>query len=271
MNPNRVDDGMVLVGSEETGQAGILAVHAIIGGKEVEDLIVDTGSAISLISTEFYKNLSNKGQLLPVKGRFMVANGSLLSIKGSIDLTIAFDKIEISQKFLCVDSQLSLALLGYDFIRKNKVDILTSANCLLIQNVPVITHMLKKRKSVGVILTANTSIAPHSENIAECQAEESEAHLIDKDCCLIEPEQTLEEKQGVLIARELVTPSSTMPLRIINLNNNSVTLKSGTKVGNLQMLETTMNNSVSRWSMRSRQPHQYRKLLKMLCKTKFRF
>ena len=62
----------------------------------------------------------------------MVANGSLLYIKESAELTVTFDKIEITLKFLCVDTNLSLALLGYDFLRKNKVDILTSANCLLI-------------------------------------------------------------------------------------------------------------------------------------------
>ena len=62
----------------------------------------------------------------------MVANGSLLNIKGSVDLTVTFDKIEITHKFLCVDTKLSLALLGYDFLRNNKVNILISANCLLI-------------------------------------------------------------------------------------------------------------------------------------------
>ena len=222
--PDQHDNGMVLVGNEDTCQAAILAVQGMIAGKEVEDLIVDTGSAISLISTQFYDTLGGNLQLQPIKGRYMVANGSLLSIKGSIDLTIAFDKIEITQKFLCVDSQLTLALLGYDFIRKNKVDILTSASCLLIQNVPIITHMHKSRKSVGVILTANTTVAPQSENILECQAEEDEAHLIEQDCCLIEPNQTLEEKLGVLIARGLVTPKRTMPIRLMNVNNRNVIL-----------------------------------------------
>ena len=105
----------------------------------------------------------------------MVANGFLLNIKGSVELTVAFDKIEITQNFFCVDTNLSLALLGYDFLRKNKVDVLTSANCLLIQNVPIITHMHKSRKTVGVILTANYTIEPYSENILEGHTEEKEA------------------------------------------------------------------------------------------------
>ena len=88
-----------------------------------------------------------KTQLQPINGQYIAVNGSILNIKGLVELTITFDKIEITQRFLCVDSNLFLALLGYDFLRKNKVDILTSANCLLIKNVPIITHMHKKRNN----------------------------------------------------------------------------------------------------------------------------
>ena len=87
------------------------------------DLIVDTGSAVSLLSSQHFDSISNGQQLQPIIGRYMVANGSLLNIKGSVELTVAFDKIEITHKFLCVDTKLSLAVLGYDFLRKNKIDI----------------------------------------------------------------------------------------------------------------------------------------------------
>ena len=50
-----------------------------------------------------------------------------------------------------MDTKLSLALLGYDFFRKNKVEIFTSAYCLLNENVSKITHMHKSRKTEGVI------------------------------------------------------------------------------------------------------------------------
>ena len=103
-----------------------------------------------------------------------------------------------------MDTKLSLALLGYDFLRKNKVDILTSANCLLIQNVPIITHMHKIRKTDWVILTANSTIEPYSENILERQTEE-QAQLLSEDSCILEPEVSIEDRLGVLIERGLVT------------------------------------------------------------------
>ena len=71
---------------------------------------------------------------------------------------------------------------------QNKVDILTSANCMLIQNVPIITHMHKSRKKVGVILTVNFTIEPYSENILEKQTKEQEAPLMNENSCIFEPE-----------------------------------------------------------------------------------
>ena len=141
------DNGMVLAAGKDTCQTGILAVNACIGKREIEDVIVDTGSTVSLVSPQFSDSITTQRQLQPIKSRFMVANGFLLNIKRSIELNVAFDKIEITRKFLCVDTNLSLALLGYDFLRKNKVDILNSANCLLIQNVPIIYSNAQKSQN----------------------------------------------------------------------------------------------------------------------------
>ena len=78
------DDGMVLAAGDNTCQTGILAVNGSIAGTEIEDLIVDTGSAMSLVSSQFYDTIPNGGKLQPIKGRYMVANRTLLNIKGSV-------------------------------------------------------------------------------------------------------------------------------------------------------------------------------------------
>ena len=139
---------MVFDTDGDTFQTCILAVKGCIAGIEIKDLIVDTGSPVSLVSSQFYETIINETQLQPIKGQYIAVNRSLLNINGSVELTITFDKIEITQKFLCVDTKLFLALLGYNFLRKTKVNIFTSANCLLIQNVQIITHMHKRRNCV---------------------------------------------------------------------------------------------------------------------------
>lgn len=86
----------------------------------MEDLIVDTMSVVSMVCTQLFDTISNEKQLQPIKGRDMIANRSLLNINGFTELTVTFDKIEITHTFLCVDTKLSLSLLGYDFLCKTK-------------------------------------------------------------------------------------------------------------------------------------------------------
>ena len=54
---------MVLTGVGDACKAGILAVLGRIAGKEVEDLIVHTGIAVSLVSLQFYDTIANKAKL----------------------------------------------------------------------------------------------------------------------------------------------------------------------------------------------------------------
>ena len=169
----------------DTSRTGILVVKACIAEREIIDLIVYTGSVVSLVISHIYETNTNGRQLQPIKGRYMVANGFLLNIKGSVELTVAFHKIENTHEFLCVNTNLSLELLSYDLFLKNELDILTSAICLLIQSVPIITHMHKSRKTVGVILTANSTIEPYWENILDKQTEEQEAQLISECSCIL--------------------------------------------------------------------------------------
>ena len=84
------NDGMVLTGGGDACQTGIRAGQGRIAGTEVKDLIVDTVSAVSLVSSQFYDTIANKAQLQPIKGHYMVANGSLLNITSSAELTVTF-------------------------------------------------------------------------------------------------------------------------------------------------------------------------------------
>ena len=159
----------------------------------------------------------------------MVANGSLLAIKGSVVLNISLDTIEIQHKFLSVETKVTQALLGYDFLHKNKVDILTSANCIIVENMPILTHFHKSRKSIGMILTIDSIVTANSEQLVRGQTEEHKAHMITEPCCVIESAKQTEDKLGVLVARGLVTPSKLLPIRVANLSTTSVALKTGTR------------------------------------------
>ena len=88
------DYGMFLAKGRDTFKTGILAVQGCIAGNEIQDLIVDTGSPVSVVSSQFYETIIDKTQLQPIKGHYIAVNGSLLNIKGVVELRIVFDKIE---------------------------------------------------------------------------------------------------------------------------------------------------------------------------------
>ena len=128
---------------------------------------MDTGSPISRVSSQFYETIINETQLQPIKGQYITVNRSFLNIKKFVEFTITFDKIKITHKFLCVDRKLFFPLLGYNFIRKSKINILTCANCLLVQNVPIITHMYKRRNNVRENMGRHISANETYEKIFE--------------------------------------------------------------------------------------------------------
>ena len=158
---------IVLATKGDTFQTGILAVLGCIAGKEIQDLIVDIGSPVSRVSSQFYETIINETQLQPIKGQYLTVNGSFLNIKKLVEFTITFDKIKITHKFLCVGTKLFFPLLGYNFICKSKINILTCANCLLVQNVPIITHLYKRRNNVRENMGRHISANETYEKIFE--------------------------------------------------------------------------------------------------------
>ena len=56
------DDKQVLTAEGETFQIGILAVQSSIGEQKIQDLIVDTGFAVYVVSSQFYETIINRGQ-----------------------------------------------------------------------------------------------------------------------------------------------------------------------------------------------------------------
>ena len=59
-----------------------------------------------------------------------------------------------------------------------------------------------------------------------------------EDSCNLEPEVSVEDNLGVLIARGSVIPANFMPIRILNVSYRLVNLKAENKVRDLLPIET---------------------------------
>ena len=73
----------VFAAGEGTLSKGILAIEGNLAGRHFDDIIVDTGSAVSLISTSLWDQLHEKFTCTHVKSKYVVANGTPLTVEGS--------------------------------------------------------------------------------------------------------------------------------------------------------------------------------------------
>ena len=103
-------------------------------------MIIDTGSAVSLISTSLWNQVFEKFIRTQVKSKYVVANGTILPVEGSTELPIQIGGLEVVHRFIIVPTEVENILLGYDFLNTNKCDIMTSVNTLVAGNVAIPTH-----------------------------------------------------------------------------------------------------------------------------------
>ena len=223
---------------------GILAVTGIVGGKTIESLIIDTGSAVSLMSSKLWKQFSDQSRLKRVRTSYVVANGTQLHVDGSTEVRVQLGGVDVKHEFMIVPTEVADILLGCDFLTKHKCDILTSLNSIVLGNVTVPTHMKTTKTPINIIAVEDVSINGMSEHLVAAQLEECEAHMINQETCLVEGDTNFENKTGVLIARSLVNPSAKILVRVINPSSWSSNIHKGNRIGELIEIEPDIGEPV---------------------------
>ena len=115
--------------------------------------------------------------------KYVVANGTTLLVEGSIERSIQIGSLELIYRFIIVSTEVVNILLGYDFLKTNKCDIMTSVNTLVAGNVAIFTHSRLSITSIGIIIIADSIGAAFTEVIVPGQIEEHETHLTFEQAC----------------------------------------------------------------------------------------
>ena len=112
--------GAVFATGEKAFSKGIFAIEGNLAGHHFYHIIIDTGSAVSLISTSLWNQVSEKFSLTHVKSKYVVANGTTLLVEGSTELPIQIRGLEVVHRFIIVPTEVANILLGSDFLKTNK-------------------------------------------------------------------------------------------------------------------------------------------------------
>ena len=214
---------------------GILAIEGNLAGRHF-DIIIDTGSAVSLISTSLWNQVTEKFSRTQVKSKYVVANGTTLPVEGSTELPIQIGGLEVVHRCIIVPTEVADILLGYDFLKINKCEIMTSVNTLVAGNVAIPTHSRLNITSIGIVAVADSTVEGFTEVIVPGQIEEHEVHLTYEQACLVEGDPLFEAKHGLLVEKSIVDPSKEIPLRVINTSMWSNKIYAGKRFANLSSL-----------------------------------
>ena len=233
VNTNEVQE----VNTITVGSVSNYSISARIGGAWVS-FLVDTGAAVSLIDGKVWdsiKPLKDTVHLNPVTTRLVGVDGVPLKVRGSAVINLSLMGLKVNQTLIVADSLTSQGILGMDFLESNHC-ILDLADGKLStggKTIPLDPLHIGMQAAVQVDVTVEENFVIEAESEMEIMGNVSN---ICNGTWLVEDH--LPKKPQVLIARAVVTPQQgRIPVRVLNLKPESLTIYKGTKIAKAELLE----------------------------------
>ncbi|XP_071851486.1 uncharacterized protein [Apostichopus japonicus] len=164
------------------------------------------------------------------------ADGRPLTFLGRGNLLLKVGELEVEHEVLVVDIDVD-AHLGYDFLKLYNCTIDAGAGKLTIGKRQLEQLGTDVDKSVGTrVVVANTVVVPvSSEKIVMAR---TSAQMEMSACAIVECSESFLRRRQLMVARAIVDPSKgVIPLRLMNVTDQPVTLCEGTSVGQCQPIE----------------------------------
>ncbi|VDI21989.1 Hypothetical predicted protein [Mytilus galloprovincialis] len=145
------------------------------------------------------------------KRKLCMANGDSIPTLGTIDLPVKIGGSSITQKFTVAEID-APAVLGYDFLHKNKCNLDLGFGILTINGIKINCMKLSQMPSVfKVSINEKMTIPAHTEMIVNATIQGDSSHIMD---AIVEQVMS-NHTSNLLVAKALVDPSQGhVPLRI---------------------------------------------------------
>ncbi|XP_056006949.1 uncharacterized protein LOC130050723 [Ostrea edulis] len=205
-------------------------------------LLVDTGATVSLLSTICYDNIARAtGQSLTKVDRDVLsASGSALKVLGKVAVDFNLDGTALQHEMIIADITVD-GILGLDFLVRHKAVI---DMCLHQISISGTEHPIKLEGSASsykVAIVHRVTVPPRSELMVEGQICTGSDGGLPTQAGLIEPSENFQKSGSCFLAKTLVRRQNTVPLRIMNISEDSKTIYPGTVVGKLSAIDEVLN------------------------------
>ena len=202
--------------------------------------LVDTGSNVSILNRSVYEQLSAEARNLvqSTNKKLLTVTGETTPLIGQavLNLEIGAQSLSINILFADIENE---GILGLDFLRDHNCDLMLTQNCLKIRNDKIRCFASSRDAQptcCRVFVSEYCIIPPETEMLVQGFI----TGIIDRrGSGVIEVDTNFLHKKGLLVAKALVSPSDgTIPLRIANPYDESVTLNKHTLVATYEALDS---------------------------------
>ena len=205
-------------------------------------MLVDSRADTTILGSKFVNTISSGifPKINPSQIKLVLATEEPIPLKGECEVSIGLGKENISHNVLIAHIDYD-GIMGLDFMSQNSCDILVQKMCLRIkgENLPCFRLQSKTLNTCGrIALMGDITIPPNSERLVSGRIIDPLRYTGKDTGWLVEPRPDFVTKNGIFIARALVDPLfSSIPLRVMNLADEDLTLHTDSLVANLEMVE----------------------------------
>ena len=203
----------------------------ILANDKPTEAIVDTGSAITIINSDFVKTMQHK-QFVHKPRACKTANSTSLDIIGQIELTIKIKHIETSIMANVATNLITSILLGNDWIDANHVHLFGDQKQLTIPNQYgqsiQIPYMESQCNTYSALLLNEITLLPRSQTLVEIKSSINNANNL------------IFERYGNHHSKFIFVPHSLLNIYdnkakvlLINVQNRQQTLSKNTRIGTI--------------------------------------
>ena len=224
-------------------------------------MLVDTGSAVTLVHCRVLENAKIDFKLGMVSEPVVSANGQPLDIKGKCELEIFLGGVSVVHPVLVAADVTQDCLLGIDFLGKHNCTIDLKGRSIKIGKEVVSLKGKNESPKVFRISLAETVVVPGRHEMI-LPAKFKGAVCDDSVLGVVEPSPGFAERHDLLLARVLAQPKDDMvPVRVINPSPLPVTLYQNTSVGTFSQLEDGALEPASCNRLATQKPRQTKPLV----------
>ena len=196
-------------------------------GDHAVDFLVDSGSAVTAVSSSFYKNLrevgARVGEIRPTNRRLRGANGSRIDILGCSFCVVSFLGLQTEFPILVCDLSTD-AIIGTDILVSVLPHTLDIKHGLLFTEGGVSLQLHRKDAALSgrVFIVGHCSIPPYSEAVLHCTTRTVGVQSMPPSG-LLEGLTVFSENTGLVVGRTLVDPSGwKVPVLVSNFGQDTV-------------------------------------------------